>query len=178
MKKTIFLINASIFLTGWLLLTEGCTIDPPTTFDCEMVSNLQIISPLDSICLDIDSLDDATIIVTGTAIGVQNQDIMGYLYVLLFPTQPNGGGWYVQSEADFENDSNWFTSIQLGDREERYIPKDRDEFKLVAIVTPYKETMDSLLRSNPARVSNLIELPKHTSSAFANYLVRVKDSCR
>lgn len=150
----------------------GCNSVEQIVFSPDMVT-LNIISPSDTDTLHfpMDESEDIRFEVRGESSGILDQPIDGHIYLMVFPTRPDGGGWFIQQQpASIENDGDWLATVQFG-ADGVWKPQNGDEFKIAAFCTAYSETVETL----PVRIEEFSELPDHQMSMFVEFLIVARD---
>ena len=171
MKKYLFILSASILLvSGCKKEEEPQECDFPENPCCDLTNvSIEITDPSDNDTIVL-GFDDF-LHVEGNSTNVANQGPPKYIYLLVWPVDPFGGGWYIQETVATIDPSNgtWNIEAHIG-AEDPWPVNDGDEINIAAIVVCDKNKMESLLQNNPPRVESTDELPPHKMSAFVTGL--------
>lgn len=165
----------NIALPLLLLVTMGCEkLEKPIPeqyFNPDAV-RIEITSPADGDTVQLQ--DEDFFPIEGSSSGFVESSFDLEIYILVYPIDPFGGGWYVQqAPGQAPADGSWFAQPHFGGQG-GFEAESGDIYNIAAIVTCDQESIAEIIQRDTPRVESLKELPTHQISGFVTNLVVMK----
>ncbi len=116
---------------------------------------IQFAEPQDGQSVQVELLESTgagMFITSGNSTNAANREDLR-IYVLVHPSQPYAGGWWIQKSAACENDGHWRSEVWTGSKE--FPPHPGDSFDLIAVIARPKDVAGKLRIDDPLDIRPL-----------------------